>query len=326
MTIIGIPITKSMNSDTKGTLKTIKYIEELGIQAVWMTTGPGHAGPFINMDALTVFSASSVQTDQILMGTSIVPILPRHPIVVAQQVQVLDELSEGRFRLGIGTGHKKTMETSIGHPFNSPLAQLSEYLQILKTLFKKGSVSFNGKFYQAEVEMPSPINVPVMASALGPKSFELCGSTADGAISWLCPWQYLKNVALPQMEAGAKSANRLVPPLIAHVPILAGATIEQTREAMREHVSTNPKNAEFANMFRAAGLDEVDNGEWSDSMIDAVALYGDQDQIIEGLKRLQSIGASEIIASPIPFGDNIQASIKYTLQVVAKGQEIIDIN
>ena len=94
----------------------------------------------------------------------------------------------------------------------------------------------------------------------------------------------------------------------------------------KARMGRNPKNAEFANMFRAAGLDEVDNGEWSDRMIDAVALYGDQDQIIEGLKRLQSIGASEIIASPIPFGDNIQASIKYTLQVVAKGQEIIDIN
>jgi len=313
-----------MSSDTKSTLKTIKYIEELGIQAVWMTTGPGNAGPFINMDALTVFSASSVQTDQVLMGTSIVPILPRHPIVVAQQVQVLDELSKGRFRLGIGTGHKKTMNASIGHQFNSPLAQLREYLQILKTLFKKGTVSFNGKFYQAHVEMPSPINVPVMASALGPKSFELCGSEADGAISWLCPWQYLRDVAIPRMEAGAKSVNRLVPPLIAHVPILAGASIEQTRKAMREHVSTNPKNAEFANMFRAAGFDEVDNGEWSDRMIDAIALYGDQDQIIEGLKHLRSIGASEIIASPIPFGDNIQASIKYTLEVLAKGQEVID--
>jgi alkanesulfonate monooxygenase SsuD/methylene tetrahydromethanopterin reductase-like flavin-dependent oxidoreductase (luciferase family) len=126
------------------------------------------------------------------------------------------------------------------------------------------------------------------------------------------------------MEAGAKSVNRLVPPLIAHVPILAGASIEQTRKAMREHVSTNPKNAEFANMFRAAGFDEVDNGEWSDRMIDAIALYGDQDQIIEGLKHLRSIGASEIIASPIPFGDNIQASIKYTLEVLAKGQEVID--
>ena len=61
-------------------------------------------------------------------------------------------------------------------------------------------------------------------------------------------------------------------------------------------------------------------------MIDSVALYGDQDQIIEGLKRLQSIGASEIIASPIPFGDNIQASIKYTIQVLATGQRIIDSN
>ena len=324
MTIVGVPITKYMAGDTKGTIEYIRRIEDMGIRAVWMTTGPGHAGPSINMDALTVLAAASLQTERILMGTSIVPILPRHPIVVAQQTQVIDELSNGRIRVGVGTGHEQTMNTAINHPFDSPLGHLREYLRILKALFKDGRVDFHGRYFCANVDMPAPLDVPVMASALGPRSFELCGAEADGAISWLCPWQYLRDVALPRMKKGAEAAGRQVPPLLAHVPVIADASLDQVRGAMRQHVATNPGNAEFANMFRAAGFDEVDKGEWSDRMIEAVALYGDEGQITEGLRRLASIGASEIVASPIPVGADVKGSIDGTLKVLARAQATLD--
>ena len=324
MPIIGVPITKNMASDTRSTIDYIQHIEDLGIQAVWMTTGPGHVGPSINMDALTVFAAAALRTQRILIGTSIIPILPRHPIVVAQQTQVIHELSGGRFRLGVGTGHKQTMNAALGDPFQSPLEHLREYLRILKALFKNGKVDFDGQFYQAHVEMPFAIDVPVMASALGPRSFQLCGAEADGAISWLCSWKYLRDVALPRMEAGAREAGRPVPPLLAHVPVLADATTDQGRQAMREHVATNPRNAEFANMFRAAGFPEVDEGEWSDAMIEAVAIYGDEDRVIDGLRRLISIGASEIVASPIPVGKDTKGSIDRTINVLAKAAKALN--
>ncbi len=324
MAIIGVPITKNMASDTRSTIDYIRHIEDLSIQAVWMTTGPGHAGPSINMDALTVLAAAALRTDRILLGTSIVPILPRHPIVVAQQTQVIHELSGGRFRLGVGTGHKQTMNTAIGDPFQSPLEHLREYLRILKALFKDGKVDFEGRFYQAHVGTPSPIDVPVMASALGPRSFQLCGAESDGAISWLCSWKYLRDVALPRMEKGAEEAGRPVPPLLAHVPVLADASINQVRQAMREHVATNPRNAEFANMFRAAGFPEVDEGKWSDAMIDAVAIYGDEDRVIDGLRRLVSIGTSEIVASPIPIGKDTKGSIDRTINVLAKAARALN--
>ena len=65
------------------------------------------------------------------------------------------------------------------------------------------------------------VDVPVMASALRPQSFELCGAEADGAISWMCPFTYLRDTALPAMEAGAEGAGRPVPPLIAHIKLLS---------------------------------------------------------------------------------------------------------
>ena len=72
----------------------IERAEELGVSAAWLTTGGARP------DGLTIFAAAAVKTSRILLGTSIVPTWPRHPIAVAQQVQVLDQLSGGRFRWG----------------------------------------------------------------------------------------------------------------------------------------------------------------------------------------------------------------------------------
>jgi alkanesulfonate monooxygenase SsuD/methylene tetrahydromethanopterin reductase-like flavin-dependent oxidoreductase (luciferase family) len=121
---------------------------------------------------------------------------------MAQQVQVIAQLAPGRFRLGVGPSHRTTMQRMFGHEFRSPLGHLREYVQILKSLFQQGSVDFDGKYYQAHASIAAPVDVPVMASALRSGSFEFCGAEADGAISWLCPGAYLREVALPAMKKG----------------------------------------------------------------------------------------------------------------------------
>ncbi len=325
MTTIGIPVTRHTSSDVNSTLTFIERLEDMGVGAVWMTTGPGHVGPVINADALTVFAAAAVKTKRILMGTSIVPILPRHPIVVAQQVQVLEELAPGRVRLGVGTGHRRTMSTALNYPFDAPLEHLREYIQILKALFKNGKVDFDGRFYQAHVQYQGapPSKAPVMASALGPRSFYLCGQVADGAISWLCPWQYLRDVALPKMQTGAAEAGRPTPALLAHVPVLVHDNADEARATVREQIATNPRAEEFANMFHAAGFPEVSEGKWSDGMIDAVIAYGNEDSVLERFKLLVSIGASEIVASPIPVGKDKKASMDRALKLIAHASKAL---
>ena len=124
------------------------------------------------------------------------------------------QLAPGRFRLGIGPSHRPIMR-EMGIRLSNPLGHLREYLQILKALLQKGKVDLDGEFYQAHETIPEPVDVPVMASALQRRSFELCGAEADGAISWVCPGEYLRDVAIPAMQAGAARAGRPVPPLIA---------------------------------------------------------------------------------------------------------------
>ena len=292
-------------------LKEIQQAEELGIAAVWMATLP--TGP----DPLTLFAGAGVLTQDILLGSCIVPTFPRHPVVMAQQAQVISQLAPGRFRLGVGPSHRPIIQETFGLNFHAPLGHLSEYLRILKTLLQEGSVDFDGDYYRAHGRIASPVDVPVMASALQAKSFELCGAEADGAISWVCPGAYLRDVALPAMKAGAETAGRPVPPLIAHAPVCVHDNPDEVRAAIREQVS-NPGLPFYQRMFAAAGFPEASKGGWSDAMIDATAVWGNESQVMEKLDGLFALGATEILASLVTAGSDRNESLERTLRVLAR--------
>jgi alkanesulfonate monooxygenase SsuD/methylene tetrahydromethanopterin reductase-like flavin-dependent oxidoreductase (luciferase family) len=234
-----------------------------------------------------------------------------------QQVQVLAQLAPGRFRLGLGTSGRAGMEQAYGVNFRDPLGHLREYLRIVKALLHTGSVDFAGQYYQAHTRISAPVDVPVMAAALGPKAYELCGAEADGAISWVCPGSYLRDVALPALRRGADSAGRPVPPLVAHAPLCVHDRAEEVRAAVRQQFGFFARTPFYQNMFRAAGFEEVMQGAWSDAMIDAVALWGDEARVAESLAGLFALGATEVLVSPVPAGDDRAASLERTLRLLS---------
>ena len=305
---IGVAIAEP---NSRKALDAIKTAEDLGISAAWMTTGGA------GLDALTLFSAAAVQTNRILLGTSIVPTFPRHPIVMVQQVQVIAQLAPGRFRLGVGPSHRPSMIESFGVDFRSPLGHLKEYVLILKSLLQTGAVDFQGEFYRAKASIAEPVDVPVMASALRDGSFEMCGAEADGAISWVCPGAYLGEVALPAMKKGASDVGKTPPPLIAHAPVCVHDNIDDVRAAMKGF-GRYPQLPFYQKMFAAAGFPEAYDGAWSDGMIDATALYGTEGQVGDKLNALLSMGATEVLVSPVGAGSDKEASLRRTLQLVGE--------
>ena len=304
---IGVAV---FGSDSSAVLAGIERLEELGIPAAWLTTGGA------GLDALTLFASAALRTECILLGTSITPTFPRHPVVTVQQVQVIAQLAPGRFRLGVGPSHRPMMEDTFGVDFRSPLGHLKEYVHILKSLLQEGSVDFQGQYYRARARIASPVGVPVMASALQPKSFELCGAEADGAISWVCPASYLRDVALPAMSSGAKQAGRPVPPLVAHAPVCVHDDPDEVRAAMREQ-RAYPRLPFYQRMFARAGFPEASDGTWSDAMIDTIALSGDEAEVSEKLDEMFSLGATEVLVSPIAAGSDKAGSLERTLKLVA---------
>ena len=277
----------------------IKQADEAGVSTVWMTMGA------TSSDTPTLFAAAAVQTTQVTFGTGIVPAFSRHPLALASQALVLDDLAPGRLKLGIGTSHRPTIEGMYHLPFEQPLAQLREYVQVLTAILHEGEVSFQGEHYAANARFPGKLDVPVMVSALRENAFEMAGELTDGAISWLCPVHFLKTVAMPAMERGAQRAGRERPPLVAHVSVSLQTDREAVRASARKELGIYAGAPFYQRMFADAGYPIGPNREYSDELLDHLIMIGDEDAIGEQLQALLDDGIDELLVMLIPGKDQM---------------------
>jgi len=288
----------------KDTISTIIQADKKGVETVWSTSGG--LGP----DLLTYYAAAAVQTKQIKFGTSIVPILPRHPSVLIAQAIVLENLAPGRLRLGIGPSHKSSMENILGLNFEHALGKLEEYVAILRLALWEGKIDFSGDYYTMHnLSLPSritPPKTPILISALREKAFFLAGEISDSAISWMCPMDYLVKIALPAMKKGAKAKKRSIPPLIAHVPVVFSDDFGKVLEASRTQLGRYGKMPFYAGMFSDAGFPVGKNGELSDELIEDLVVYGTASTIKEKLEKIFQRGIDEILVLPVSISDQVK--------------------
>ena len=283
--------------------------------AAWLTSGGGGG------EAIALLAAAAARTESIMLGTSIVQTWSRHPVTLAQQVQVIDNLAPGRFRLGVGPSHQSPMESTFGADFRAPIGHLREYLSILRSLMQTGAVEYEGRWYSANASLSDTVDVPIMASALRPGAFETCGELSDGAISWVCPHFYLKDTALPALQKGAESAGRPTPPLIAHAPVCVTDDIDAARDGVRARLGYFPSIPFYANMFAEAGFRGTPNSGWTNEMLDQVLIAGDENAVADRIQTVLDWGATEILATPIPCGDDPDATEERTLNLFAELQK-----
>ncbi|MEO7404960.1 MAG: LLM class flavin-dependent oxidoreductase [Burkholderiales bacterium] len=292
-------------------LAAIQHADRAGVPAVWLTTG---AGP----DALTVFAAAAASTTRIRMGTAIVPTFPRHPVVVAQQCADIDSIAPGRFTLGVGPSHAPAMEGRYGIPYVQPLEHVSEFVGVVKTLLRGDEVNVDGARIKAHGKIGHGAAVPVIISALRARSFELAAEIADGAVTWLCPAQYLRDVALPAMERGAASVSRKRPKLVAHAFLALTTDAATLASGVQQSLSYYPGMKNYQEMFVQAGFPEAREGKWSDRMVAAAVVHGDEASCAQKVREFLSMsGAEELILSVMPTDTDRTASVNRTLDWIA---------
>jgi F420-dependent oxidoreductase-like protein len=282
-------------------LERIGLAEKAGIETAWMTCGG--AAP----DPLTVFAAAARETSTIEFGTSIIPTFPRHPVSLAQEALVVDQLAPGRLKLGVGPSHKPAMESVYDFNFDKPLQHLRDYLVILNDLLKTGKVSYHGPRLSAVTQMAAPTQVRVMASALRPNAFKLCGELADGGISWVSPMSYLRDVAVPALQEGAAKVGRATPHLVAHVPVVVSQDTAAIRAAAHQQMGFYPRLPFYAAMFVDAGFPEAAEGKFSDAMADSLVVFGDEGTFATRIRNLKAQGADEVIAMILNLPDDRNA-------------------
>lgn len=291
---IGISIS---GPDAATLVDVIAEAEAAGVEQLWMTQNP------VSPDSLTVFAAALGRTTHVRLGTSIVPTYPRHPLALAQQAATVAALGPGRLRLGVGPSHRPTIDGTYGLPMEAPLAQLEEYVGVLRAALWDGKVDHQGRFFTARTTLQSAPQVPLLIAALGAGAFRLAGQMADGAISWNCPPSYLHDVALPALRQGSAAAQRPVPALVAHVWVALSTDTAAVREAARKRLAGYARLPFYANMFAAAGFPVGADATVSDALVDSLVAMGDENTLVGRLHELLEGGLDELLLTLVPIGD-----------------------
>jgi alkanesulfonate monooxygenase SsuD/methylene tetrahydromethanopterin reductase-like flavin-dependent oxidoreductase (luciferase family) len=205
-----------------------------------------------------VLTAYAAATTRVGLGNGVVPIYPRHPVAMAQAALTLNEVSGGRFRLGIGVSHKNSMEAALGLRLVEPLAIMREYVAVLRGALGAGS-EFEGRHYKVNWAMAVPKRPPappIYLAALSVKMLELAGEIADGVVLWLCPPAYVRDVAVPALERGRRRAGKPLAgfEIVAAVPLAVADDRAAALAAFRGELKRYAEQPFYRAMLKSAGL------------------------------------------------------------------------
>lgn len=278
--------------ETPTTLEMIRMADRARVDTVWLTAGR------LRPDALTVMAAATQTTSRVRLGTAVIPIWPRHPLVVAQQIRALESLAPGRIRLGVGPSTTAAM-SPYGADFRRPLSHLREYVTVLRSLFETGRVDFQGEFLRAKGRIPEPLPTPVLASALGEGAFRFCGEITDGAITWVCPPRYVIGTGLPALQSGAASMDRDPPPVVLCVPTLVSENNHVVQQAAQRHVAAYKRFQYYREMFQTAGY-PLRDGPIANALVKELVVHGSVAKVAARLRELASW--SEVMVFPLTGG------------------------
>jgi alkanesulfonate monooxygenase SsuD/methylene tetrahydromethanopterin reductase-like flavin-dependent oxidoreductase (luciferase family) len=292
---IGLDVPDKTSAATS--VDSIMRAESRGVPMVWSTVGG------VRPDAMTFFPAALARTNSIKLGTAIVPTYPRHPATLFSQVAAIHQMFPERFRLGIGPSHRPNIEGAFGLAMGKPLDHLREYLMILRSLIDTGEVEFSGDYFTVNISGGAPVDIPLYISALRSNAFRLAGEAADGAISWLCPVQYLSETAIPAMRQGAETADRATPRMVAHVPVVMSDNLERVREVAGPVVSRYGRLPFYANMFADAGYPVGSDGTATDALLDHLVVNGTPVTVQERLSAILETDIDELLVMLIPGED-----------------------
>jgi F420-dependent oxidoreductase-like protein len=262
-----------------------------GFTTFWIPQIPGY------LDAITAITLIGQATDRIEIGTAVVPIQTRHPMIMAQQALTTQIACNGRFTLGIGPSHHWIVNDQLGLSYDHPAQLMGDYLDVLDaSLAGPGTVDVDNGSYRVHspVDVTDTFEVPILLSALGPAMLRLAGGRAGGTILWMADERAIREHVVPRITAAAGGAGRPVPRIVAGVPV-ALCSNDETDDA-RAYASEVLGHADFSpNYVRL--LEHGDAVDVGDTMA-----AGDESAILTRLHRYRDAGVTDLAARIVPLG------------------------
>ena len=176
----------------------IKQAESMGYDSVWTAEAYGN-------DAVTSAAWVLAHTSKIRVGTAIMQMPARTPAMCAMTAMSLDQLSEGRFIVGLGASGPQVVEGWHGVPYGKPVTRTKEYIQIMRKIFEReGPVEFDGQMYQMPNQsegttgLGKPLksilaatDIPIYTASITTAGLRCAGEVADGVFPvWMDPNKY----------------------------------------------------------------------------------------------------------------------------------------
>jgi F420-dependent oxidoreductase-like protein len=301
--------------------------ERLGYGSVWTAEAYGS-------DAVTPAAWAAARTSRIHVGTGIMQIAGRTPAMTAMTAMTLDALSGGRFRLGLGVSGPQVVEGWHGQAFGKPLAKTREYVEIVRSIFRREKpVEFRGEYYQVPYAGPGatglgkPLrsilhgraDLPIYLAAIGPKNVALAAEIADGWIPTLFS-PHRMSLFRSWLDEGfaARGGRPERFDIMPTVPVVVGDDVTRCRDAVKPNTALyvggmGARGRNFYNdVARRYGYEDVARtvqdlylsgrkeeaaAAIPDKLIDECALCGPRERIKDGLAAWKESGVTTMLVT-----------------------------
>lgn len=269
--------------------------EEAGFSSFWFPQVPGY------LDAMTAIALLGASTSTIELGTAVVPIQTRHPLILAQQALTTNAACGGRFTLGLGLSHDWIINGQLGLSYGKPVRTLRDHLDVLAAAFAgPGQINVENDGFRVH----SPVDVtdvapPVLLAALGPTMLRIAGERADGTVLWMADERAVGEHVAPRITAAAAGAGRPAPRIVAGVPVALCAPGEV--DDARAHASEILGHAHFSPNYVAL-LEHGDAQDVGDTMA-----AGEESAVVSRLRAYRDAGVTDLAARIIPLGGDASA-------------------
>jgi probable F420-dependent oxidoreductase len=286
---LGIVLSAFASQPAADLVAVAREAETRGYHAAWVGETSGY-------DAFTLMTLIATSTERLQVGSAVVPVQTRTPVVLGLSAASLNHCSNDRILLGLGLSSRIIVGDWHGLPFSNSLQQIREAVEIVRRVASGERVNFEGTFYRVKnfrMTAPAPARpVRVVLAALGPEMLELAGEIADGVVlNWIPPETVPASIR--HLEAGARKAGRTLQgfEIASFVRTCVTDDSAAARETLARDITGYTIVDVYASFFRSAGFAaEVDavNAAWkageraaavkqvSPRVLDGLGVVGDE--------------------------------------------------
>jgi F420-dependent oxidoreductase-like protein len=259
---------------------------DVGVRQIWLAQR-------FDYDAISLAGLVGAAVQGLGVGTFVVPVNPRHPLIVATLAQTAQAASHGNFSLGLGLGAHAPEQQAFGRSWPNPVGRLREHLEVLRSIIDTGTVDHHGTEFTAAPEWPvatpGGTPLPVYVAAMGPKALRVTGELADGTLPYLAGPRTIEEFIVPTIGEAAAAVGRPAPQVIAAVPVVVTDDVDAEKSKAAEELAFYENIPSYAKVLEREGLEQAGD----------IAAVGPADAVRKHLQRYLDAGATDLVLSQL---------------------------